>query len=60
MGDVAIMCDEVTESQGQETKTLPTNFNEKNITRFSMFSISILLLIAVSIYSYLIKFRPKN
>ena len=29
MDDSAIMCDEVTESYGKETKTIPTNFNGK-------------------------------
>ena len=26
------MCDEVTKSYNEEIKTIPTNFNEKNIT----------------------------
>ena len=29
MDDSAIMCDEVIESYNGETKTIPTNFNEK-------------------------------
>ena len=30
MGDSAITCDEIIESYGEETKTIPTNFNEKS------------------------------
>ena len=30
--DSAITCDEVIESYDEEIKTVPTNFNEKNIT----------------------------
>ena len=32
MDDSAIMCDEIKESYGGETKTIPTNFNEKKAT----------------------------
>ena len=32
MDDSAIRCDEVIESYDKETKTVPTNFNEKNRT----------------------------
>ena len=32
MDDSVIMCDEVIESYDEEIKTIPTNFNEKNIT----------------------------
>ena len=32
MDDSAIMCHEVIQSYYEETKTVPTNFNEKNIT----------------------------
>ena len=53
MDDSAITSDEIIESYDEETKTIPTNFNEKK-------SISTLitraLLIAVSIYCYLIKY----
>ena len=55
-------------SNDEETKTVPTNFNEKNITckaqnfyillAFSIITIAIL--IAVSIYCYLIKYRKKQ
>ena len=48
----------------QETKTIPTNFNEKNITcktqnfyiSIAFLLITIALLMAVSIYCYLIKY----
>ena len=32
MNDSVIMCDEIIESYDEETKIVPTNFNEKNIT----------------------------
>ena len=36
MGDSAVMCDEIIDAEtkvnNEETKTIPTNFNEKNIT----------------------------
>ena len=32
MDDLVITCDEVTDSYDEEIKTVPTNFNEKNIT----------------------------
>ena len=32
MDDSVIMCDEVVESCDEEIKTIPTNFNENNIT----------------------------
>ena len=57
-----ITCDEITDA---ETKTIPTNFNEKNITcktqnlyiLLAYLLITIALLMAVSIYCYLIKYR---
>ena len=30
MDDSAIMCDEITEPYDEETKSIPTNFNEKS------------------------------
>ena len=46
MDDSAITCDEMihaeAESNDEETRTIPTNFNEKNIT-FEMQNIYILL-----------------
>ena len=32
MDDSKIICDEVTESFDEETKTIPTNFDEKKVT----------------------------
>ena len=43
------MCDKVIESYNKEKKTIPTNFNEEKIT--------IALLVAASIYCYLIKYQ---
>ena len=65
MDDSAITCDEVIESYNEETKTIPTNFNEKKTTcrtenfyiLLALLLISLPLLAAVSIYSYLIKHR---
>ena len=59
-----IMCDEIIE----ETKTVPTNFNEKDITcktqnfysLLDFLLITIILLIAVIIYCYLIEYRAKQ
>ena len=68
MDDSAIMCDEIIESYDEETKTLPTNFNEKKATcktqnfyiLLAFLLITIALLIVVSIYCYLIKYRAKR
>ena len=72
MDDSAIKCDEFigaeAKSNGKETKTFPTNFNEKNITYktqnfyilVTFLLITIALLIAVSIYCYLIKYHGKQ
>ena len=57
--DSVIKCDEIIE----ETKTVPTNFNEKNATcktrtfyiLLAFWLITITFLIAISIYCYLIK-----
>ena len=62
------MCDEVIESYNEETKTIPTNFNEKKATcktqnfyiLLAFLLITIALLIAVCIYCYLIKYRTKQ
>ena len=64
MDDSAIMCDEVIESYYEETKAVPTIFNEKNITYktqnfyilLAFLLITIALMIALSIYCYLIKY----
>ena len=68
MDDSTITSDEVIESYNEETKTIPTNFNEKNITcKIQNFYIllafwlnSTALLMAVSIYRYLIKCWAKQ
>ena len=65
MGDSPIVCDGIIY---EETKTVPTNFNEKKATcktqNFYIFPTSLLitiaLLIVVSIYCYLIKYRAKH
>ena len=64
MDDLAITCVEVRDSYDKETKTFPTNFNEKKtICKAQNFYIlleflliTIVLLIDVSIYCYLIKY----
>ena len=68
MDDSGITCDEIIESYHKETKTIPTNFNEKKSTYKTQNSyillafllINIALLIAISIYCYLIKCRAKQ
>ena len=64
MDNSAIMCDEIIESYNEKIKTVPTNFNKKNITcrteyfyiLLAFLLITIALLTAVSIYCYLIKY----
>ena len=68
MNDLVITCDEIKDaevkSNDEETKTIPRNFNEKNITcKIQNFYILLViliipfaLLIAVRIYCYLIKY----
>ena len=68
MDDSAIMCDEITESYNEETKTILTNLNEKKTTckmqnLYSLLAfllITIALLKAVRIYCYFIKYRAKQ
>ena len=68
MDDSVIMCDEAIESYDEETKTIPTNFNEKKATcklqnfymLLAFLLTTITLLITVSIYCYLIKYRAKQ
>ena len=68
MDDSVITCDEIIESYDRETKTVPTNFNEKNITcrtpnfyiLLAFLLITMVLLIVISIYSYQIKYRAKQ
>ena len=65
MDDSAIRCDEVIELWDKKTKSIPTNFNEKKATCITInfyillafFKITLTLLIAVSSYCYLIKYR---
>ena len=66
--DLMITCDEVIESCDEETKTIPKNLNEKNVTcktqsfyiLLNYLLITIVLLMAVSIYCYLIKHQAKQ
>ena len=70
--DSVITCDEIIDAEAksndEEVNTVPTNFNEKNVTckthnfhvLLASLLITIALLIAVSIYCYLIKYRPKQ
>ena len=68
MDDSAIICDEVIKSYEEEIKTIPSNFNEKKVTcttqcfyiSLAFLLITTPLLIAVSIYCCLIKYRAKN
>ena len=67
MDDSAITCDKIIESYDQETKTILINFNEKkaicNTQNFYIllaFLITIALLIAISIYSYVRKYPGKQ
>ena len=68
MDDSMITCNEVINWYDEKIRTIPTNFNEKNITcktqsfyiLLSFLLITITLLIAVSIYCYLIKYQAKN
>ena len=65
MVDSAITCDKIIEG---ETKTVTTNFNERNeicktkkfYTLQAFLSIAIALLIVVIIYCYLIKYKAKQ
>ena len=74
MDDSAITFDEIIDadveakSNDEGTKAFPTNFNEKNITHkrqnfyifLTFLLITIALLIAVSIYCYLVKYQAKQ
>ena len=69
MDDLTIICDKVIKSyDDEEIKTVPTNFNEKKaISKMNNFYIllaflliTIVLLVAVSIYCYLIKYKRKH
>ena len=64
MDGSAIICDEVIESCNEEIKTIPASFGEKSIAckiqkvyiLLAFLLITIALLIAVSIYHYLIEY----
>ena len=64
MDDSEIMSDEIIESYDEETRAIPTNFNEQKATcekqnfyiLLAFLLITTVLLIAVSIYCYLIKY----
>ena len=64
MDDSAITCDEIIESYNEETKPIPTYFNEKKATckgqkfyvLLTFLLITIALLMAVSIYCSLTKY----
>ena len=68
MDDSATTCGEIIESYNKETKTIPTNFDEKKATcktqnfytLLAFLLITIALLIAVSIYCYLTKYPGKQ
>ena len=76
MDGSAITCDEIIESHKEdaaaklydETKTIPTNFNEKKANRknqnfyilLTFLFITIVLFISISIYRYLIKYQAKK
>ena len=66
MDDSAITCDEIIELYEEETKTISTNFiaktckTQKFYILLTFLLIIIALLIAVSIYCYLIKYRAKK
>ena len=68
MDDSAITCDKVEKSYDEEIKAIPTSCHEKNITctthnfciSLAFLLTTITLLIAVSIYCYLIKYQAKH
>ena len=68
MNDSVIMCNEIIQSYKEETKTISTNFNEKKgicktqnfYILLAFLLIIIALLIVVSIYCYLMKYRAKQ
>ena len=68
MDDSVIIRDEIIESYDEETKVVSTNINEKNVTcktkdfyiSLAFLLITIELLIAVSFYCYLMKYKAKQ
>ena len=67
MDDLAVTCDEIKESYNEETKIVPTNFNEIKLAcetqnfyiLLAFLLITVALLITVS-YCYLIEYRAKQ
>ena len=63
-----VICDEVTESFDKKIITIPSNLNEKKVTckpqsfyiLLAFLLITIVLLIAVSINCYMMKYQVKN
>ena len=68
MDDSAITCDEIIESYDEETKTIPKNFNEQKATcktqnfyiLLAFLLITVELMLAASIYCYLLKYLTKE
>ena len=68
MEDSEITCDKIIESYDKETITVPTNFIENKVAcktqnfhiLVAFLSITITLLVAVTIYCCLIKYRAKQ
>ena len=68
MDDLEIICGEVIESYNEQIKTIPKNFNEKKAIcknqnfyiLLAFLLITVALLIALSIYCYLIKYQAKQ
>ena len=68
MDDLMNTCNEVLKSYDEKIKTIPTNLTEKNIIcktqsfyiLLAFFLITTLLLIAVSINCYLVKYQTKH
>ena len=68
MDDSTIICAQALRSYNEEIKTSPTSFNETKVTcqtqnfyiLLAFLLITIALVIAISIYSYLIKYRVKR
>ena len=68
MDDSVIICDEIIDSYNEETNVVSTNINKKNVTcktknfyiSLAFLLITIALLIAVSFYCYLMKYKAKQ
>ena len=63
-----VTCQEVMKSDEEEIKAIPTNFNENKVTcktqifyiLLALLLVTIALLIAVSIYCYMIKYQTNH